>query len=210
MTGSRVAKKIPTLHEGSRDLSRRSQDSAKATGQSEEPTGIEQNHFNSVNFLPPYVSRTGLQIGGSCSTGRNRIGWTTRRTRAHASTSEYRKRADQVPSSRARPFQTPEAIGVGRPRLSLGALISGLTDPGKHMPRSNRPNEANDPKSTAQLTARRRTDRDTRTNSDSQTARASGRQIRLSDFEFVPASQLRRDDRDVDDAAGEETEADQR
>ena len=201
MSGTRVAEKTPTLHEGSRHPSQRSWDSARATGQSEGPAGIRQNHFNSVNFSPPCVSRTGLQIGPSCSTDRNRIGWTTRRTRVRALTSEYRERTDQVPSSRARPFRAPEAAGAGRPRLSLGTVMPGLTDPGKHMPRSNRLHEANDPKSTAQLTARRRTDRDIETNADSQ---AGGRQVRISDFEFVPASQLRHDDRDLN-GAGEES-----
>ena len=209
MNGTRVAKKTPTLHGGSRDLSRRSSDSARATGQSEGPTGARQDHFNSVNFSSPCVSRTGLQIRGSCSTGRNRIGWTIRRTRTHASTSEYRKRAGQVPPSRARPFGALEAAGAGRPRLSLGAAMPGLTDPGKHMPRSNRSHEAEQPKSTAQLTARRRADREIETNADSQAARAGGRQVRISDFEFVPASQLRHDDREGD-GAGEETEEGQR
>jgi hypothetical protein len=78
------------------------------------------------------------------------------------------------------------------------------------MTRSNRPNEANQPKTTAQVTARRQTNRDIETNADSQAARAGGRQVRISDFEFVPASQLWQDDRDVDGAAGEETEEGQR
>jgi hypothetical protein len=78
------------------------------------------------------------------------------------------------------------------------------------MTRSNRPNEANQPKTTAQVTARRQTNRDIETNADSQAARAGGRQVRTSDFEFVPASQLWQDDRDVDGAAGEETEEGQR
>ena len=77
------------------------------------------------------------------------------------------------------------------------------------MPRSNRLHEAKQPKTTAQLTARRRTDRDLGTNADSHAARADGRQVRISDFEFVPASQLRPNDRDVDGAA-EETEEGQR
>ena len=205
MNGSRVTKRTPMIYGDSRDLSRWSPDSAKATGQLERPTGTRQNHFNSVNFLPPCVSRTGLQIGGSCSTGQNRIGWTTHCTRIRALTSEYRERAGQVPPSRARPLGAPETAGVGRPRLSLGALMPGLTDPGKHMPRSNRPHEANDPKSTVQLTARRRTDCNIETNANSHAARADDRQARINDFEFVPASQLRPNDRDVDGAA-EETE----
>ena len=210
MNGTRVAKKTPTFRRDSRNPSRWSRDSARATGQSEGPTGTRQDHFNSINFSPPCVSRTGLQIGGSCSTGRNRIGWTTRRTRAHASTSEYRKRAGQVPPSRARPFGAPEAAGAGRPRLSLGAGMPELTDPGKHMPRSNRLHKANNRKSTAQVTARRRTDCDRKLNADSQAARAGGRQVRISDFEFVSASQLRHDDCDVDGAAAGETEEGQR
>jgi hypothetical protein len=209
MNGSRVAKRTSTLHGGSCDPSRRSLDSAKTMGQPEEPMSSQQNHFNSVIFSSPCVSRTGLQIGPSCSTGRNRIGWTTRRTRVRALTSEYRERADQVPPSRARPFGAPEAAGAGRPRLSLETVVPGLTDPGKHMPRSNRLHEANDPKSTAQLTARRRTDRDIETNADSQAARAGGGQVRISDFESVPASQLRHDDRDLN-GAGEESKEGQR
>jgi hypothetical protein len=53
------------------------------------------------------------------------------------------------------------------------------------------------------LTARRRTDHDIETNADSQAARAGGRQVRLSDFEFIPASQLWHDDREGDGAAKE-------
>ena len=210
MNGSRVAKKTPTLHGGSCDPSRRSLDSAKTMGQPEEPMSSQQNHFNSVIFSSPCVSRTGLQIGGSCLTGQNRIGWTTRRTRVHALASEYRERAGQVPPSRARPLGAPEAAGAGRPRLSLGAAMPGPADPSKHMPRSNRPHEANDPKTTARLTARRRTDRDTETNADSHAARAGDGQVRISDFGFVPASQLRLDDCDSSDAAGEETEEGER
>ena len=203
MKGTRVAKKTPTLHEGSRHPLQRPRDSARATGQSEGPVGIGQNHFNSVTFSPPCVSRTGLQIGPSCSTGRNRIGWTARRTRTHASTLEYRRRAGQVPPSRARPFEAAEAAEAGRPRLSLGAAMPGPADPGKHMPRSNRLHEANDPKSTAQSTTQCRTDRDIKLNADSQSARTGGRQVRLSDFEFIPASQLWHNDREGDGAAKE-------
>jgi len=207
MNGSRVAREASTLYKDSHDSSRRSRDSAKATGQSERHTGTRQDHFNSIISSPPCVSRTGLQIGGSCSTGRNRIGWTTRCTRVRAPTSGYRRRAGQVLSSRARLFGAPEAVGAGRPRPSLGAAMPGLTDPGKHMPRSNRPREANDPKTTAQVTARRRADRDMEVNADSQAARGGGR-VRITNYGFVLASQLWQDDRDGDDAAGEETEED--
>jgi hypothetical protein len=71
------------------------------------------------------------------------------------------------------------------------------------MPRSNRLHEAKQRKSTAQLTARRRTDCDIETNANSHAARADDRQVRINNFEFVPASQLRPNDRDVDGAAEE-------
>jgi uncharacterized protein involved in tellurium resistance len=44
------------------------------------------------------------------------------------------------------------------------------------------------------------------TNADLQAARAGGGQVRITNYGFVPASQLRHDDRDGDGAAGEETE----
>jgi hypothetical protein len=47
-------------------------------------------------------------------------------------------------------------------------------------------------------------------NADSQAAYVGGRQVPISGFEFVPASQLRYDDHDGNDAAGEETEGGER
>jgi hypothetical protein len=78
------------------------------------------------------------------------------------------------------------------------------------MTRSNQSHEANERKSTAQLTTQPRTDLGTETNADRRSACPAGRQVRSSAFDFLPASQLRRDDRDTDGDATEGSEGGER
>ena len=78
------------------------------------------------------------------------------------------------------------------------------------MTRSNQPHEADKRKSTAQLTTHRRTELSMETNADCRSARPASRQVRISDFDFLLASQLRRDDRDTDGDATEGSEGGER
>ena len=167
--------------------------------------------FNSGMFArPPKVRETVQTLPSSSS-----MDWSVPRARTHAR--EYgRKHGEGIRTvsvesvGSTSPVSWPETPRRLEPHSRSGPPRSGITDPGKHMPRSNRPNEANQPKTTAQLTARCRTDRDMKLNADSQAARAGGRQVCLSAFEFVPASRLRSSDPGGNDSATEETEGGKR
>ena len=164
------------------------------------------HQLNSGMFARPSTVREAVQTLPSSSMDRSVL---CARTRARGCGRELGGRPRDLSAESGgstSPVSWPETPRRIEPCSHSGPTRSGITDPDKHMTRSNRPHEANDPKSTAQLTARRRTNREIETNANSQAARAGGRQVRLGDFEFVSASQLRHDDRDVDSAAAKKRE----
>lgn len=146
-----------------------------------------RDQFGSMIFTHPFETRTAAQIQSPCSTRRTSL---RARTHALACGCEHRGRADRVPS-RSReslPVGVPADSAGTRSRLALGAYGPKAGAP---MTQSNPTHDANDPKTTA--AASRFAERETSngTGANPRPARANGTQIGISQFGFVPASQLR-------------------
>ena len=160
-----------------------------------------QSRFCSLIFVSPFATRTAAQIQFPSSTDRSSL---RARTRAPTCEFEHRGRAGRVPSqSRACPSGVPaEAARTGHSRLSVGAVVPGLPEPEEHMIHSDPARDAHDGKTTAVTIGRSPTgacdsigvetdDCVPTLNSASQSDPTRiDRQVRLTEFGFVPASQL--------------------
>ena len=160
-----------------------------------------QSRFCSLIFVSPFATRTAAQIQFPSSTDRSSL---RARTRAPTCDFEHRGRAGRVPSqSRACPFGVPaEAARTDHSRLSLGAVVPGLPEPEEHMTHGDPARDAHDGKTTAVTIGRSPTgacdsigvetdDCAPTLNSASQSDPTRiDRQVRLTEFGFVPASQL--------------------
>ena len=101
--------------------------------------------------MSPFATRTAAQIQFPSSNDRSSL---RARTRAPTCEFKHRGRAGRVPSqSYACPSGVPaEAARTGHSRLSVGAVVPGLPEPGEHMTHSNSAHDAPDAETTAVTT----------------------------------------------------------
>ena len=194
MSGAGTVSGAPMRSERLPGSSQQSASFRRTTEQTQSLAATRQNsQIVPVIFTHPFEARTGTQIQPLYSTDRTGLG---ARTHALAYESDHRGRAYRLPS-RSRRSLPAEAAGT-RSRLVLRACV---LDSGTQMTRSNRTHDANDPKTTAAPTPCSPVERETsnETGSDPQPARTNGRQVRISQFGFVPASQLRSDESNHED-----------